>query len=164
MASIPRPFRWKTSTECSHPSAVPAKPPRIKSTSPDYAGLPKTHAFRGRESRFWCGVTAHLPQETARLDHSSGNGNAEDDAVPRARDRSDSNYHKDEHPGDLRIAVEAREPDSGWRRLRRRNDSIRKHSAQAALELRGHSTATFQSNSIDRRTRAIVGRTLTAET
>src|SRR5580704_12483806 len=44
MASIPRPFRWKTSTECSHPSAVPAKPPRIKSSSPDYAGLPKTHS------------------------------------------------------------------------------------------------------------------------
>src|ERR1035441_8090294 len=29
MTSIPRPFRWTTSTGCSHPSAVAAKLPRI---------------------------------------------------------------------------------------------------------------------------------------
>ena len=63
MASIPRPFRWKTSTGCSHPSAVPAKPPRIKSSSPDYAGLPKTHAILP--------LNAHLASSRGlELDHA----------------------------------------------------------------------------------------------
>src|ERR1035438_7151449 len=31
--SIPRPFRWKASIECSQPNNVSAKPPRIKSSS-----------------------------------------------------------------------------------------------------------------------------------